>query len=68
MPISQNKLHKDGGGGGDGVARKARAARAPKAKVLRHVLWHVLRHALRRVFDVLFLHVSPKEGVEGGGK
>ena len=28
---SQRELHKDGGGGG-GVARRARAARAPKAK------------------------------------
>jgi len=32
-PPSQRELHKDdGGGGGDGVARRARAARASKAK------------------------------------
>ena len=31
-PPSQCELHKDGGGGGVGVARRARAARAPKAK------------------------------------
>ena len=31
-PPSQRELHKDGGGGGDGVARRARAARAPKAQ------------------------------------
>jgi len=31
-PPSQRELHKDGGGGGDGVARRAFAARAPKAK------------------------------------
>ena len=31
-PISQRELHKDGGGGSGGVARKARAARAPKVQ------------------------------------
>jgi len=31
-PLSQRKLHEDGGGGGGGEARKARGARAPKAK------------------------------------
>jgi len=31
-PPSQRELHKDGGGGGGSVARRARAARAPKAK------------------------------------
>jgi len=31
-PPSQHELHKDGGGGGGCVARRARAAQAPKAK------------------------------------
>jgi len=31
-PLSQCELHKDGCGGGGGVARRARAARAPKAR------------------------------------
>ena len=53
-----------------GEARKARAARAPGAKFLHHVLRHALRNALlnvlRRVLDVLVLHVSPKESVGDG--
>ena len=55
-----------------GEARKARGARAPKANFLHHVLRHALcnalRNVLRRVLDVLVLHVSPKEGVGGGGR
>ena len=31
-PLSKRELHKDGGGGGGSVARRVRAARAPKAK------------------------------------
>ena len=31
-PPSQRELHKDGSGGGGGIARRARAARAPKAR------------------------------------
>jgi len=50
------------------LARRARAARAPKAKSA-HVLWHVprnaLRSALRRVLHVPVLHVSSK-GSAGG--
>ena len=52
-PISvRRELLKDGGGSGCGVARRARAARAPKAKStahLRHVLWCFLRNSLRHV-------------------
>ena len=32
VPVSHCELHKDGSGGGGGVARRARAARARKAK------------------------------------
>ena len=54
---ASRELRKDGGGGGGGVAKRACAARAPKAKscatscglwhVLRKALHHVLRHVLR---------------------
>ena len=74
-PLSQRELRKDGGGGGDGVARRARAAPGPEGQVLRHVLWHSLRHVLRSilrrvlhvpVLHMLVLHVSPKGGVGSG--
>ena len=51
FPPSQRELHKDGGG--DGVARRVRAAWAAKAKSQRHVLRNALHNALRRVLNVL---------------
>ena len=67
-PISAGRyLCKDGG---SGVVRRARAARAPEGKVLRHVLWyvlrHVLHHVLRHAFYVLVLNVPPKGSVGSG--
>ena len=57
------------------VARRGEeGARRPgtEGQFLRRVLWLVLRNALRnalrRVPDVLVLHVSPKESLEGDGR
>jgi len=73
-PLSQRKLHKDGGGCGRGEWRGEEGARRPGPegqflhRVLRHALRNALRNALRRVLDVPVLHVSSKESVGVGGR
>ena len=66
-PISARAAQRRRGGGG--VARKARAARAPKAKSCATSCgtFSVLRNDLRRVVHVLVLHASPKGRRRGGG-
>ena len=65
-PQSKRELHKDGDGGGGGVARRARPARAPKAKRCATSCGTSSATSCAAYFACLFFMCHLRTGVWGG--